>query len=404
AAEGLLETRRGAGTFIASEAQRFRELATATTPLSALAIAPQETPDADSATAPIDFRPCRPSTAAFPLNVWQRCLSSAGRRSLAADYGDARGEASLRQVILDYLRRTRGLAASLDNILISNGSVHAMQLAAACFLEPKQPVYFENPGYPLARQSFASVGGRIVPVAVDDDGLMVHRLPRRSARGLVYVTPSHQFPTGGRLALGRRHDLLDWAIRQGALIVEDDYAGEFRFDVAPLAPLAALAPSHVLYCGTFSKTLFPGLRLGFAVGPSTLINAMAKRRAVTEYAPSAPTQLALTEFIDAGHFERHVHRMRRRYRKKRAQLCEALAQHADRARVHGIDSGLHAFVRLRQGQGAAELSRRGATKGVAAPPIGRYDVFPEPRDDGLILGYAAPESEQIAAGVAALLA
>ncbi|MEM6273771.1 MAG: PLP-dependent aminotransferase family protein [Myxococcota bacterium] len=398
-AEGLLETRRGSGTFVSSEAPigGTPEVATQHTPSPVWV----PVPAVDSApNDAIDFRPCRPSMDGFPLVEWRRSLASAANQPPDSDYGDPRGDRYLREQILSYLRRSRGLTPTIDEIIVTNGAVHAMSLLASLYLSPSSSVVFENPGYPLARQTFALSGARLHLCDVDDDGIRCDQLPSRKVRPrLVYVTPSHQFPLGSRLSLARRRALIDWAHENGTLIVEDDYDGEFRYDVPPLAPMAAMAPNTVVYCGTFSKTMFPGLRLGFAIAPRSLIDAMAARRAICEYAPAAPTQLALATFIESGHYERHVYRMRRRYAKRRAAVSDFI-KHVDApASLRGLDSGLSVCIELRQGLSARSISEAAARRGVCLPTLDAYRVGATGDDTGLVCGYAEPRVEDIARGL-----
>ncbi|MEM9574389.1 MAG: PLP-dependent aminotransferase family protein, partial [Pseudomonadota bacterium] len=235
-AEGFLEARPGAGTFVSEAAISIRgSEPNRSRTFSAIPKSPIE-PDVDlPARAAFDFRPCRPSLELFPISIWRRYLSLAGSAFPSADYSDPLGDVRLRQTIVDYLRRARGLKAGLNEIIITNGAIHAMHLLSTFFLKAGERVVVENPGYPLATQTFRFSGAEIIPCPVDHDGLIVEHLPSRlDDIRFVYTTPSHQFPTGSRLSLARRAALIDWAEKRGAIIVEDDYDGEFRYDVAPL--------------------------------------------------------------------------------------------------------------------------------------------------------------------------
>lgn len=402
-AEGLLETRPGAGTYVAMDAWVSN-----TTSLIApsLHLTPKLSvlPDVDTEhPCEVDFRPCRPSLEAFPQQLWRRCLAAAGNQTLSADYSDPQGELVLRSTIAQYLRRSRGLSCDASNILITNGSVQAMYLVAKLFIEPGDSVLFEDPGYPLARQTFELAGANIVPACVDSDGVNPSNFPDKNVNlRLVYVTPSHQFPTGGRLSLGRRRALIQWAEQHQALILEDDYDGEFRYDVAPLAPLATLANRSVIYCGTFSKSLSPQLRLGFAVAPSKTITQLAQIRCVHEYAPNTPMQLALAKFIADGHFETHLHRTKRIYAGKRKMVVESIAQSRWAATVTGLASGLHVVVELDGNICASSLAQAAASQGVQVVPVSRYRIGETQRDNTLVLGYAEPSLTQIRQGIETL--
>lgn len=399
-AEGLLETRRGAGTFVANNSCGLRQRLHASEWLPGLPGKPLLA-DVDPVVAShIDFRPCRPSLASFPLAVWRRCLSMAGSKTPSADYGDARGQIGLRMAICDYLRRARGLVAEPDEIMVTNGAVNAMFLLASLYLDESAEVIVENPGFPLARQVFAQTGARVTPCPVDGDGLVTDALPKPSKRRrFVYVTPSHQFPTGARLTLSRRRQLIEWAESQRALIIEDDYDGEFRYDVAPLAPMAAMANRCVVYCGTFSKTLFPDLRVGFLVAPPELISRLANLRLLVEYAPNSIVQGALTHFINDAHYERHILRMRRHYREKRQLISATLSKINSSAILTGTDSGLNALIRLPKKTKGSTLSRRAARQAILLPSVTRYAFDNTVNDDAVVLGYAAATTPQLQQGL-----
>lgn len=402
-AEGLLETRPGAGTYVAKDAlagSSSSPIATSLHLTPKLPLLPKVDPEQ---TYDIDFRPCRPSLEAFPQQLWRRCLAAAGNQPLAADYAEPQGELVLRDTIAGYLRRARGLSCDASNVLVTNGSIHAMHLLAKLFIRPGDSVLFEDPGYPLARQTFELAGANILATSVDTDGVNPNDFPKNTDNlRLVYVTPSHQFPTGGRLSLERRRALIRWAEQHQALIVEDDYDGEFRYDAAPLAPLATLDNRCVIYCGTFSKTLSPQLRIGFAIAPSETIAQLAQIRFVQEYAPNTPMQLALAKFISDGHFEAHLHRTKRLYANKRQAVVEAIAQQHWAATVTGLASGLHVVVELGNNISAIRLAAAAAAEGIQVEPLSRYDIDKPLLDNAMVLGYAQPSLNQIREGIKTL--
>ena len=399
-AEGLLETQTGVGTFVSADARpqpREQRRRLASTRVAGRRL-PTPMIDSDPA-AGIDLRPCRPSTQEFPRNAWRRSLSAAVARQPDADYGDPRGPIELRTEIASYLRRARGYSVDAENLMITNGTVHALHLFGSSHDLHQNRVVVEDPGYPLARQTLSIAGADIVACPVDEYGLQTDRLPSKPKRPLVVVvTPSHQFPTGSRLSLGRRHALVDWARKTGSLIVEDDYDGEFRYDVAPLPPLAALADDCVLYCGTFSKTMFPSLRVGYVSGPAQHVANMARLQSLTAYEPGSIVENALADFIAKGDFERHIHRMRKVYAAKRRTVVEAVAATNSDALVTGIDSGLNALVRLRPNQSAAALCSYALAQGVHAHPLSRYSLAADD-DAAIVVGYAEPSREQIRSGL-----
>ncbi|HNP64256.1 MAG TPA: PLP-dependent aminotransferase family protein [Woeseiaceae bacterium] len=400
-AEGLLEARAGSGTYISSDASFCPEqLQPVSETLIALPHAVPK-PEIDQLGAvQIDFRPCRPSLESFPLAIWRRCLSSAGSAMPSADYGDPRGDERLRNTLVTYLRRARGLSFTADQIIITNGAVHAMHLLSSVYLDHDSKVVVENPGYRLARQTFRLAGADIIPCAVDSSGLVVDELPSNTENvRFVCVTPSHQFPTGSRLSLGRRRELISWAEERGILIIEDDYDGEFRYDVSPLAPLAAMSNGCVVYCGTFSKTLFPGLRIGFAVAPKRLIDTLAAYRSISEYAPNTILQSALAKFISEGHHERHIHKMRRIYAQKRKTLAESLRASTFAEQLQGLDSGLNALVKLKTGLTGTRLSAKAKHLDIVLPPVRHYALDDSVPDDAVVFGYAGLSEDQLVRGV-----
>ena len=399
--EGLLEGRPGAGTFVSDAANLSVTPKISLSHDAVFELLAQPNPDIDERrTCQIDFRPCRPSVEAFPVQAWRRCLSLAASAPLESDYGDPLGDYALRQTLCEYLRRARGLSVDPESVLITNGSVHAMHLLSQIYLASSSKVFFEDPGYPLARQTFSLSGAEIIACPVDEDGLIVEALPETVAQNsLVYVTPSHQFPTGSRLSLQRRHDLITWATSNKAIIVEDDYDGEYRYDVPPLAPLRTLSPNTVVYCGTFSKTLFPGLRIGFAIAPKPVIKAMASYRALSEYTANTQTQNALKHFISHGHFERHILRMRRIYRKKRQRVVDCLQRANRPAKVTGLESGLNVLIEFDGDISAENLQEFAASEGILFQGLSRYFSSGATVSNSIVMGYAAPSLDEIEHGL-----
>ncbi len=400
-AEGILEARIGSGTFVAADAGKATARPRNQGPANVdFLVNPIELDVDKKARSSVDLRPCRPSLETFPLNVWRRCVSQAASAVPESDYGDPLGNAHLRREIAAYLRRARGMQVQATQIIITNGAVHAMHLIACLLLGPNRSVVFEDPGYPLARQVFSRTGAEMVFAPIDDHGMRLDRLDDASQpTSLVYVTPSHQFPVGSRLSLGRRAELLSWAETNGALIVEDDYDGEFRYDVPPLTPMAAMAPHQVVYCGTFSKTMFPGLRIGFAVADRSIIEAMACLRGVAEYAPNEPLQIALSKFISKGEYERHIFRTRRHYAAKRKSVADQLAP---RAKLAGLDSGLSGLIELPSAIPAKEISSRLREEGILIPDVGRYVAEEGQARNALVCGYAEPSLTKLEKGMRAI--
>lgn len=402
-AEGILIGHRGAGTYVSPDAGvggRKADLSDVPPPLPRCAPVPAIIPPFVGG---IDFAVCTPSVEAFPLGAWRRAVALAASNRPDGDYGSPRGEMRLRSAITGYLRRARGLAVDERQVIVTNGAIQAVNLVARMYLRPGDRVAMEEPGYPLARQVFEMAGAEILPIQVDNEGLVVERLPRHDRRlRLAYVTPSHQFPMGSRLSMVRRQQLVEWASQRRALILEDDYDGEFRYDVPPLAPLAThSAARNLVYLGTFSKSMFPALRIGFAAGPADIIDAMASYRIMMDYQTSALPQQALARFIEAGELERHVARMRRLYSERRMALADAIQRTGLPGKLTGIEAGLNGLLELEPGFDAEAVAATAAREGVGATPLNRYAMSRKARS-ALVVGYSALSVENIGRGVEVL--
>lgn len=352
-----------------------------------------------------DFRYGDLASADFPLLDWRKAVGAALlRRPARFRYGDPRGSSNLRAALQGYLWRARGLRCEPDQIVVVTGSQQGLDLCARLLLDPGDRVVMEDPGYNLARQLFGAAGAELIPIAVDREGLRTNGLPL--AR-LAYTTPSHQFPLGSVMSAGRRRELLAWAQRTGAFIIEDDYDSEYRFDIGPIPPLQALGGSgRVIYLGTVSKTLSPTLRLGYLVVPSALIRVFAKaKRLMDRHTPSLE-QEALAALIESGAYERHVRRVRRTNAERRTALLAALARHLPGAvTLAGTEAGLHIVAWLNGIPEAAEddFIARASDAGLGIHPISPlYDGTghaPRPDRAGLVLGYAALAVASIEKGV-----
>lgn len=349
-----------------------------------------------------DFRYGRPALEEFPQALWTRLVTRRARalstRSLG--YGRPRGLPPLREAIAEYLRRSRGVRASAEQVLIVSGTQQALDLAGRLLLDPGDRVVLEEPSYQAARQLFLALGARLCPTPVDEEGLRVAELPRGKVR-MAYVTPSHQFPLGGVLSLARRFELLRWAEATGAYILEDDYDGEFRYDARPLEAVQGLdRAGRVLYVGSFSKVLFPSLRIGYLVIPENLMAAAASLKFLMDCATPTFEQEVLVDFLAEGHFERHLRTMRALYARRRAVILEALQQGlGDRLEVVGADAGLHLVLYLRGLTSAAlpGFLARAAQHGLGIYPLAPYYLRP-PRRAGIMLGYAGQTERELRAG------
>lgn len=350
----------------------------------------------------ISFNYCRPAVDHFPIEQWRRLLLRQCRSQDAGwlDYADdGRGYAPLREAIATYLTRSRAAQCTPDQILIVNGSQQALQLIAQILIERGDPVAVEEPGYLGARHIFQMHGARFLPAPVDETGILVDRLPSRGAK-LVYVSPSHQFPTGAILSLRRRMDLLTWAESSKALVIEDDYDSEFRYNGRPIPALQGLDRNEsVLYIGTFSKVLFPALRIGYLVAPRPLIDVLERAKWLTDRHTAMLEQRTLTDFIREGHMERHLRRMRRLYDGRRQSLVRALQTHfSGRIRILGENSGMHLMIEIETRYSNAEVLLRAAEVGVGLNDAHQY-YLGQGGDHQFVLGYAGLSERKIQEGV-----
>lgn len=423
--EGYLVQRRGAGTFVAPELPEnlhTRRLTTPATPPS-----PRDPPRLSrrgqrlAPLASVSWAPVTPAVAVdfrygptalddFPRRIWQRQLSRAARETAAPhlDYGAAAGLPELREAICEYLTHSRAVSCRPDQVVIVHGSQQALALTGEVLLDPGDRVVMEEPGYPGATLSFWAAGATVVPGVVGPEGLDVRAVAAGMRRvRLAYVTPSHQFPTGVIMTLARRLALLDWAEQTGGWIFEDDYDSEFRYGVRPVESLQGLdRHQRVIYAGTFSKVLFPSLRLGYLVAPEPLVGPFRAAKALADTGTGGLEQRALARFISDGHFDRHLRRTRARNGRRRAALVTALDEHVgDRVEVLGANAGLHVMLRLRDVPltGEPELIAAAERAGVRVYSPVRFYAAPRDRPEAeLILGYASLSLAQIRRGIARL--
>ena len=334
----------------------------------------------------IVFRTGVPATQVLDVRAWRQAWAAAARAPVSGDYGDPAGDPELRAALSAFVARQRGLAALPEHVVVTAGSLHALNVIMRAVLPPGSAVLFEEPGYRAARQVLIDAGHYVIPVPVDDGGLMIG--PDSPPARLAYVTPSHQFPLGGRMSLPRRLALLDWAHRHDALIIEDDYDGEFRYDAPPLPTLASLdaGGGRVLYLGTLSKVLVPSVRTGFLTAPPALIPALVRARTLLDFGHPLPVQHALTWLLTGGHIDRHVRRARRWHAQVREALTQELAPLAPLATLGGIEAGLHVCLHLHGGLDAHEVAARLADRGVHVVTLDLYAAQPV-TSQTLVLGF-----------------
>jgi len=356
--------------------------------------------------APRPFRPGTPAIDHFPFALWSRLLAKYWRREPAGllPYTDAAGYEPLRKAIAQYVAAARAVNCDAEQIVIVSGAQQALDIAARLLLDPGDEVWIEDPGYNGARAAFLGAGVKPVAVAVDEAGLDVAAGERLSAKArLVYVTPSHQYPTGAVMTLARRLELLRWAERRRSWILEDDYDSEFRYASRPVASLQGLDKrGSVIYCGTFSKVLFPSLRLGYVIVPPPLVDAFRGAKAVVDRHCPTVEQAVLAEFIAEGHLARHIRQMRVLYLERQNVLLESLQRRlagAIEVRLH--EAGMHVVGWLPKGKRDSVISRRAQECGVEAPALTSYREKPGGRG-GLVLGYAGYSEREIRDGVETL--
>ena len=353
-----------------------------------------------------DFRYGVPAVAEFPQAAWSRLVHLRTRAMSISTlrYGRALGWLPLRKAVADYVGRARGVTASFEQVVIVNGSQQALDLVARLLVDPGDRVVLEEPSYVSARQVFLAAGAEIAPVPVDSAGLQVDALPRGAAR-LAYVTPSHQFPLGGVLPLLRRLALLRWADHAGAMVLEDDYDSEFWYDAHPVEAIQGLDGSgRVIYVGTFSKVLFPSLRLGYLVVPPSLVGPLAALKFLADRHATGFEQEVLADFMRSGDFDRHVRRARARNAARRRAMLEAFDDTMrDRVEISGANAGVHMVVWLRgvRAHRLGDLIERAADRGVGIYPVAPYYATPPDRA-GLLLGYAGLTEREIRDGIRVL--
>jgi len=354
------------------------------------------------------FRIGLPALERFPVGLWAKLVARHTRRlsKETMAYGDPMGYLPLREAIADYLGIARALRCDASQVVVTAGSQQGLVLAAQTLFDAGDEVCMEEPGYPGAKHAFMTSGAKIVPVRVDGEGLVVEELMRRSPRArAIYITPSHQYPLGMTLSASRRMELLRWAKHFGTWIIEDDYDSEFRFTSRPIGALQGMdTDARVIYLGTFSKLMFPALRLGYIVAPKDLVATLAGALAAAGISTSLVNQTVLTDFIREGHLARHIRRMRALYMDRREVLVQALRRHfGNTLEVVGAEAGITLVALLPRGTDDRAIALRAVAKGISAMPLSSCYIG-EASLSGLILGYGGASIPQIREGVRRLKA
>jgi GntR family transcriptional regulator/MocR family aminotransferase len=388
-AEGWLQARPGAGTWVAGPVGHTA----AEAPLRAAASRP----------APYDLRAGMPDLAEFPRADWlramQRALRSAPAEALG--YPDPRGRSETRRALAGYLARARGVDADPERLIVCSGFAQGLTIVAAALRAAGiSSVAVEEFAHLRQASMLAELGLTTTTVEVDESGARIETL---DDAGAVLLTPAHQFPLGATLAPRRRHDVVDWARSTGAVVVEDDYDGEFRYDRQPIGALQALAPDHVIYAGTASKSLAPGLRLAWLVLPPRLVDAAGSARQLTD-GPSTLDQLTMAQFVENGAYDRHIRRARLAYRRRRDRLVAALETVLTTPQITGPAAGLHLVVRLPDDMTEEDAVTAARARGLALEGLDGYRLGPRRRPPALVVGYGTPPEHAFAGALDRLVA
>ena len=416
-AEGYVEARRGAGTFVADDlphpdatgnheeddefVPKLSQWGQRVNRFGGRYPAASDAPG-DHAHFEIDFGFGRSFPHIFPYDVWRRLLA----RYLSTDdamlsrYGSVAGFQPLREAIADYVRRLRGVHCTTKQVIIVNGVQQALDLLARLLLDEGDEVLVETPGYTDAFDLFRVHGARLRALPVDEGGFPVEAIPSSSEARLAFVTPAHQFPRGGAMPLARRLALLQWARSANTLVLEDDYDGALRYEEGPLAALQGLAEDgRVIYLGTFSKVLFPALRLGYVILPLALLRPFVRAKGIVDRGAPTLTQAAVADFITEGHFERHLRRLRKAYGQRRNTLIKALEdQIPGDIRFSREPAGLHVMLYLDPACDEEEVVQRAAAARVRVYPGAPYHLEPQP-PPSVLLGFSGLRPEEIVEGV-----
>ena len=392
AAEGFLELRQGARPRVSPCAQPSREPARQPAPVT---------------TRPrFNFRPGTPDVAAFPRSAWLRSLREAMARMTEDDlgYSDQHGSEVLRAALSDYLGRVRGVVSDASRVVVTSGFHQGRMLVCrALAAVGAKRIAIEDPGHAEQWEAVARAGLELLPIPVDGDGIRVDVLERARASALV-LTPAHHYPTGAVLSGERRAAVLEWLRRNDALALEDDYDAEYRYDRAPVGALQALDPGRIIYAGTASKTLAPALRLGWLIVPPRLLEPVQDQQRLSDYGGPRIEQHAFADFLQRGELDRHLRRMRGRYRSRRDTLIEALRRELPDAAICGIAAGLHAAIRLPDGYDEIAVRDEARRRGIVVTALSEYVLKARGGAPTILLGYARSSQPALRAGVKELAA
>lgn len=414
ALEGYVQTGVGRGTFVAAVGPRLvdraRRAPAASAPMRRVSLSRRGGRLVQEAGASHlqwgAFAPGVPEVRMFPAQVWTRLQAQLWRSATPhqLSYATGPGDPDLRAAVTEHLRGTRGVVCTPEQVVITSGTQQSLQLVAQLLADPGDTVWLEDPGYWGARSVFRAMGLNLEPVAVDGEGMAPTAEQLRRPPRAMFVSPSHQYPTGALMSHGRRRQLLDYAAVHGVWVIEDDYDSEFRYGTRPLPALQGLDEQGcVIYLGTFSKTLFPAMRLAYLVLPPDLVDSFA--RALNElFREGQPLQQAvLARFLAEGHYTSHIRRMRAVYGARHDALIYAIGRHlGDQLPVIGGDAGLHLVLGLPQSIDDQAMAQQVLRTGVATRPLSLYYLAQPASSKGLLLGYGAVREEEIAQNFALL--
>jgi GntR family transcriptional regulator/MocR family aminotransferase len=416
-AEGYFESRVGSGTFVASSLpEQLISVQSNVAQPAAIPSGPRSVsrssllyPSFDRTRLPRGwgaFGVHQPAFDHFPFEVWSKLIARHSRNPAASalHHVDPLGSQRFRLEICSYLRTARAVQCTPNQIMIVSGSQQALDITARVLLDPGSPVFVEDPGYGLARTVLTAARCSLIPIPVDGEGMDISlALQLNPTARAAFVIPSHQYPLGSTMTLARRLHLLNWAQRAGAWIVEDDYDSEYRYDSSPISSLQGLdVNARVIYVGTFSKVMFPSLRIGYIVIPEDLVDRFSAVRLAMDIFPPYLPQEVLADFMHEGHFARHIRRMRNLYSKRREVLIQSLhAEFGELLEVHGAEAGMHLAVTLPEGYRDTEISAKAAEARLYLSPLSPAYVKRKPRQ-GFILGFGSSPIERIPDAVRAL--
>lgn len=410
-AEGYIESRGTAGTFVSkvlpddlisvSGDQKKNAKIDSVDPEPVLCFAGSPGGDGASSRPEIDFWVGRSAPDSFPLQIWKKLLIQTLNSSglYIADYSDPAGLLALRNAIAEHLARSRGIEVDPEQVIITSGSQDGLNLVYRLLQNNYKKIYVENPCYQGAVFLFQSLGIEVIPIPVDEEGIVVDQLPTDHS-SIVFVTPSHQFPTGATLSRERRSQILKWAQATDSYIIEDDYDGDFRYDGPPLTSLSGLDSSQrVFYLGTFSKSLGAGLRLGYTVAPKPF-NTMARQtKAFMNNGQPWLEQVVLAKFLEMGEFDRHLRRVRKLYKRRRDRLISCIDRHFPETSVSGFDCGLHLVWQLPDDfPTATEIQMKARNEGIGIYSLksgAAIDLNNSSADNIILLGYSSVPSDDI---------